>query len=59
MDNRSEIEKGKLRMENESENYYCPVCKSKLEVESGCGSVSYFCNKCNKLISSSKILTEK
>ena len=39
--------------------YYCPDCSSKLEEISGCGSVSYFCNKCNLLISRKRILTEE
>lgn len=38
-------------------NYYCPECHSQLERESGCGSVSYFCNTCRTIISRSKILT--
>lgn len=42
----------------EAENY-CPECKSKLEKISGCGSIGYFCNKCNKLISRKRILTEE
>ncbi|MCM8710053.1 zinc ribbon domain-containing protein [Clostridium sp. SYSU_GA19001] len=36
--------------------FYCPDCSSKLEVISGCGSTSYFCNKCKKLISKTKIV---
>lgn len=39
--------------------YYCPECYSKLEKIEGCGSISYFCNKCNKLISRKKILDSK
>lgn len=39
--------------------YYCPECKSKLEEISGCGSVSYFCDKCKKLISRQRMLTEE
>lgn len=40
------------------EQYYCNVCYSKLSEESGCGSVSYFCPKCKRLVSRSKMLTE-
>jgi len=39
--------------------YYCPNCRSELEEISSCGSVGYFCNKCNELISRKRILTEK
>ena len=42
-----------------STKYYCPDCKSQLEELSACGSVSYFCNKCNLLISRKRILTEE
>jgi transcription initiation factor TFIIIB Brf1 subunit/transcription initiation factor TFIIB len=42
-----------------SEKHYCPDCKSELEVISACGSVSYFCNKCNLLISKKRILSEE
>lgn len=38
--------------------YYCPECNSKLEKIAGCGSISYFCEKCKKLISKKKILGE-
>lgn len=38
--------------------FYCPECTNKLEEIKGCGSVSYFCNHCNKLISRKAILTE-
>ena len=41
-----------------STKFYCPDCKSQLEELSACGSVSYFCNKCNLLISKKRILTE-
>lgn len=37
--------------------YYCPECNSKLEKIEACGSKSYFCNKCKKLISKKGILT--
>lgn len=40
------------------EKYYCPECKSEVECIKGCGSTGYFCNKCNKLISSKVVLTE-
>jgi Protein of unknown function (DUF1407). len=40
------------------EKYFCPDCLSELEEISGCGSVSYFCNKCNCLISKKRILPE-
>lgn len=38
--------------------YYCPECGNEVECIQGCGSTGYFCNKCNKLISSKAILTE-
>lgn len=41
------------------EKYYCPECHSKLEKKEGCGSISYFCYTCKKLISRSKMLTEE
>jgi len=41
------------------EEFYCPDCSNKLEQMSGCGSVSYFCNHCKKIISRKRILTEK
>lgn len=41
------------------EKFYCPDCKEELEEVSGCGSVSYFCIKCNCLISRHKILNEE
>lgn len=40
-------------------NYYCPKCSSKLSEESGCGSVSYFCNTCKTLVSRQKMLNEE
>ncbi|MFA9396720.1 MAG: zinc-ribbon domain-containing protein [Clostridiaceae bacterium] len=40
------------------EKFYCPDCKKELERISACGSVSYFCNNCNKLISRSKMLSK-
>ncbi|MDV3428010.1 MAG: zinc ribbon domain-containing protein [Bacillota bacterium] len=40
------------------EKYYCPECFSELTEISGCGSVSYFCDKCNCLISKKKIISE-
>jgi|GEM_PF-4868665 len=42
-----------------SEIYYCPECLSKLEKKEGCGSISYFCYTCRKLVSRSKMLTEE
>lgn len=41
------------------ESYYCPDCSHKLEVMKGCGSVSYFCNKCKTIISRKRILSEE
>ena len=38
--------------------YYCPECNSRLEKMIGCGSISYFCRKCKKLISRKRILEE-
>ncbi|WP_461204280.1 YfgJ family double zinc ribbon protein [Clostridium sp. DL1XJH146] len=40
------------------EKYYCPNCFEELEEVSGCGSVSYFCNECKKLISRKIIIDE-
>ncbi|MBC2581986.1 zinc-ribbon domain-containing protein [Clostridium sp. DJ247] len=37
--------------------YYCPECNNELELIAGCGSASYFCNNCKKLISRKKILS--
>lgn len=42
-----------------NDKYYCPDCLSKLEKKEGCGSISYFCYTCRKLVSRSKILTEE
>lgn len=39
--------------------YYCPECGSVIECIRGCGSTGFFCNKCNKLISSKVVLTEE
>lgn len=39
--------------------YYCPECGKVIECIRGCGSTGYFCNNCNKLISSKAVLTEK
>ncbi|QUI22657.1 zinc-ribbon domain-containing protein [Vallitalea pronyensis] len=39
--------------------YYCPSCKGELSEETGCGSVSYFCNHCKKLISRQSILKKE
>ncbi len=52
----SNIHKGVIIMANEK--YYCPDCLNELEEESGCGSVSYFCNTCKKLVSRSKMLSK-
>ncbi len=41
------------------EKYFCPECLSKLDKKEGCGSISYFCYNCKKLISRSKMLTEE
>ena len=41
------------------EGYYCPDCGHKLEVLSGCGSVSYFCSTCKLVISRKRIMTEE
>jgi quercetin dioxygenase-like cupin family protein len=38
--------------------YYCPECRNKLEELASCGTIGYFCNSCNKLISSKKIISE-
>lgn len=42
-----------------SKVYYCPDCYSELEEISGCGALAYFCDKCRKLVSKKKILTEE
>lgn len=41
-----------------NERYYCPDCKNELEVTNACGSESYFCNHCKKLISRTKIVSQ-
>ncbi len=41
------------------ETYYCPDCYSKLERLYSCGSESYICNSCKKLISRKRIVPEK
>lgn len=41
------------------EQYYCPECNSELEKIAGCGSVAYFCGKCKKIISRTKMLTKE
>ena len=41
------------------DKYYCPYCKSKLDVLDGWGTISYYCMECNMLISRKKILTEE
>lgn len=39
-----------------SKKYICPDCnKQEVEEMNGCGSTSYFCNNCKKLISSTRI----
>lgn len=38
--------------------YYCPDCGDELQVEKGCGSLSYFCPTC-KMIKSSKTILEE
>lgn len=40
------------------EKYYCPDCHEEVEVLEACGSSSYFCNNCKKLISGRKVLTQ-
>ncbi|MCT4543832.1 MAG: zinc ribbon domain-containing protein [Vallitalea sp.] len=40
------------------EKYYCPECKEELNRVSGCGSVSYFCDNCKKLVSRKNMLSE-
>lgn len=42
-----------------SQYYYCPDCLTKLEKKEGCGSISYFCYTCKKLVSRSKMLTKE
>ncbi|WMJ79197.1 zinc-ribbon domain-containing protein [Clostridium sp. MB40-C1] len=41
-----------------SKVYYCPDCGEKLKAYSGCASINYFCEKCNSLKSSKRILEE-
>lgn len=43
----------------ENKEYYCPDCNSKLEKLAACGSTSYFCNNCKKLISRKRIFKEE
>lgn len=40
------------------EKYYCPECREELNRISGCGSVSYFCDNCKKLISRKNMLSK-
>lgn len=39
--------------------FCCPKCNSQLEEIAACGSVSYFCNHCNELVSRSQMLKEE
>lgn len=41
------------------DEYYCPKCKNKLDVLKGWGSISYYCQECNTLVSRKKILTKE
>lgn len=41
------------------DEYYCPYCKNKLDVLDGWGSISYYCQECNTLVSRKKILTKE
>lgn len=36
--------------------FSCPICGSDLEELSACGSVAYFCNRCNQQVSKQKII---
>jgi transposase-like protein len=57
--NGADIKKGAEATEKKEIIYYCPNCSSELEKISSCGSVGYFCNKCNELISRKRILSKK
>ncbi|MDF2614391.1 MAG: hypothetical protein K0S71_2177 [Clostridia bacterium] len=50
------LNKGEVKL---MKKYYCPTCKKEVEVLEACGSSSYFCNNCKKLISSKAILEEQ
>ena len=39
--------------------YYCPYCENKLDVLDGWGSISYYCQECNMIVSRKKILTKE
>lgn len=39
-------------------DYYCPECGEKLFKSGCCGSTGYFCMKCHRLISRSKMLEQ-
>lgn len=39
-----------------AEKYLCPKCNSEIEVIRGCGSQGFFCNTCNRLISSKEVI---
>ena len=47
------------RGEKMEETYYCPDCSSPLERLYSCGSESYFCNACNKLVSRKSMVSEE
>lgn len=37
---------------------FCPKCEAELEKLQACGSVSYFCNRCNEMKSKSAVRIE-
>ena len=40
-----------------TKEYYCPYCRTKLDVLDGWGTISYYCMECNMIVSRKKILT--
>ncbi|MGL4947285.1 MAG: zinc-ribbon domain-containing protein [Cetobacterium sp.] len=43
-------------MEKEIKKAYCPECGSELEKLAACGSLSFWCNKCNELKSRKTVI---
>ena len=39
--------------------FICPDCQHEVEVLTGCGSVSYYCHTCKKLVSSKKVIRQE
>ncbi|MGL4909692.1 MAG: zinc-ribbon domain-containing protein [Cetobacterium sp.] len=43
-------------MEKEIKKAYCPECGEELEKLAACGSLSFWCNKCNELKSRKTVI---